>query len=56
MESKVKTVQFSNEVDEEKKDTPSSREVCVDGQLCFRIRKTKNSENIKSGLNRTINS
>lgn len=48
-QDKTKTVQFDGDDQEEQNDLPL-KEGYVDGQLSFKIRKTKNSENIKSGL------
>jgi hypothetical protein len=49
-QDKTKTVQFDGDNDQEEQNDVPLKEGYVDGQLSFKIRKTKNSENIKSGL------
>ena len=49
-QDKTKTVQFDGEHDQEEANDVALKEGYVDGQLSFKIRKTKNSDNIKAGL------
>ena len=49
-DNKIKTVQFDAEKDYDEYNDVPLKEGYVDGQLSFKIRKTKNPDNIKSGL------